>query len=340
MEVLSFWNNKGGTGKTSLVFQTICGYAAKFPEKKILVVDLCPQANLSELFLGGQENRGSEQLFQIHGSMPRKSIGGYFDNRLSSPFSPIGFTSTEYIVKPSYYNDYIDENIDLVCGDPLVELQVTAMNSLANTNIPMAKSSWLSIIDWLNDFLNQIKESYDIVFIDTNPSFSIYTQIALAASDGIIVPVMADDSSRRAFQNVLSLLYGIKLPAPVYQQYTFSSQMQKLGQSLPTINLVVRNRITQYMGDASAYSAVLEKINIDLNDAIHNYPQHFKFLGIDEGMMSMRDFQTTGVVALARGCPFNKMEARSYSIGSKRVRVTKENLEKMKSNMQILIDKI
>lgn len=340
MEVLSFWNNKGGTGKTSLVFQTICGYAAKFPEKKILVVDLCPQANLSELFLGGQENKGSEQLFQIHGSIPRKSIGGYFDNRLSSPFSPIGFNSTEYIVKPNYYNNFIDKNIDLICGDPLVELQVTAMNSLANTNIPMTKSSWLSIIDWLNDFLNPIKENYDTVFIDTNPSFSIYTQIALAASDGIVVPVMADDSSRRAFQNVLSLLYGIKLPAPIYEQYTFASQMQKLGQSLPKIHLIVRNRITQYMGDASAYSAVLEKINIDLGDAIHNYPQYFNFSSVDEGIISMRDFQTTGVVAFARGCPFNKMESKKYSIGSKRVRVEKEYLENMRNNMKILVDKI
>ena len=58
----AFWNNKGGTGKTSLAFQAITGYAEKFPDKKILAIDLCPQANLSELMLGGLCNKGSEKL--------------------------------------------------------------------------------------------------------------------------------------------------------------------------------------------------------------------------------------------------------------------------------------
>jgi len=54
MEVTyAFWNNKGGTGKTSLAFQAITRYAEKHPERRVLAVDLCPQANLSELMLGG-----------------------------------------------------------------------------------------------------------------------------------------------------------------------------------------------------------------------------------------------------------------------------------------------
>jgi cellulose biosynthesis protein BcsQ len=60
--IYAFWNNKGGTGKTSLSFQTICGYAEKFPAKRILAIDLCPQANLSELFLGGLTEKGSDKL--------------------------------------------------------------------------------------------------------------------------------------------------------------------------------------------------------------------------------------------------------------------------------------
>ena len=51
--VYAFWNNKGGTGKTSLAFQSIALYAEKHPEQRILAIDLCPQANLSELMLGG-----------------------------------------------------------------------------------------------------------------------------------------------------------------------------------------------------------------------------------------------------------------------------------------------
>ncbi len=32
----AFWNNKGGTGKTSLAFQIICDFAHENPKKKIL----------------------------------------------------------------------------------------------------------------------------------------------------------------------------------------------------------------------------------------------------------------------------------------------------------------
>ena len=36
----TFWNNKGGTGKSSLAFQTITEYAILYPTKKILAIDL------------------------------------------------------------------------------------------------------------------------------------------------------------------------------------------------------------------------------------------------------------------------------------------------------------
>ena len=75
MRVMGYWNNKGGTGKTSLAFQSVCAFAAKNPDNKILVVDVCPQANLSELLLGGQENNGGTHLLTLHGKAGRCSIG-------------------------------------------------------------------------------------------------------------------------------------------------------------------------------------------------------------------------------------------------------------------------
>ena len=38
MERTIIWNNKGGTGKTSLAFQLLCDYAHSHPEKKILAM--------------------------------------------------------------------------------------------------------------------------------------------------------------------------------------------------------------------------------------------------------------------------------------------------------------
>lgn len=323
MNVYAFWNNKGGTGKTSLVFQTVCRYAELNDSKRVLVIDLCPQANLSELMLGGQEHGGSTNLLSVHGRSPRCSIGGYFDARLPSPFSVAGFSTRDYIMTPSEYNKEIPANIDLICGDPLLELQAIAMNTLANANLP-GVNTWIAVIDWIKDLLEQVRNDYDIVYLDTNPSFSMYTQIGLAAADRIVLPVMADDSSRRAVQNAFSLIYGIRLPSPIYVQYTFSRQMANAGRNLPKIHLVVKNRITQYMGDASAYNAVLMGISSDLTASIAAYPQYFTFSKAEDGVVSVRDFQTTGVVAFARGCSFSTMPTGKLTIGGHRVQVKKE----------------
>ena len=46
------WNNRGGTGKTTLTYHLASKYALKNPDKTILIIDMCPQADLSHAFLG------------------------------------------------------------------------------------------------------------------------------------------------------------------------------------------------------------------------------------------------------------------------------------------------
>jgi cellulose biosynthesis protein BcsQ len=217
-------------------------------------------------------------------------------------------------------NPSIPANITLLAGDPLLELQSNAINTLANTTIP-GTDPWIEIISWLSDFLTQLKDKFDVVFIDANPSFSIYTQIALSAANRIILPVMADDSSRRAIQNAFSLIYGLKLPSDIYAKYAFATKLESAGHKLPQIHLIAKNRITQYMGEASAYAAVLESIQGDVEDLLKSNPKMFTFKKIDSGVVSIRDFQTTGVVAFARGCPFYSMPTGRLDIGGLRVRV-------------------
>lgn len=318
MITYTVWNNKGGTGKTSLTFQAVCRYAQLNPEARLLAVDMCPQANLSELMLGGLANGGSSKLLERQGKTPRCSIGGYFDARLPAPFSPPRFDASDYITNPARYNPAIPKNVDVVCGDPLLELQAIAMNTLANADLP-GVNAWLGVIDWLSDFLSQVVLTYDLVFIDTNPSFSMYTQIALAAADRVVLPVMADDSSRRAIQNAFSLIYGVKLPSEVYAKYTFATKLNRAERPLPKIHLVLKNRLTQYMGSASAYAAVLSGIDSDLEQLIGSHSEYFTFSTPPAGIVDVRDFQTTGVVAFARGCPFAVMPTGKLTISGHRV---------------------
>lgn len=339
MEKIAIWNNKGGTGKTSLSFQIICEYALEYPERKILALDVCPQANLSELLLGGLNQGGSDNLLKRQGAAPRATIGGYFQLRLPSPYSPIKIAPTDFITKPHTYNNYVPGNIDLLCGDPLLELQSNAISTLANNQIP-GTNTWIAIIDWLNDLIEILKGKYDIIFIDANPSFSIYTQIALASADKLMLPVMADDSSRRAIQNAFSLVYGLKLPSEIYAKYAFAEKLKEESRKLPRVHMILKNRLTQYMGPASAYATVLEAIDRDLEDLISDHPDIFTFTTVKDGTVNVRDFQTTGLVSSARGCPFPFLTSGRLDLLGKRVQVKEENRLNCIDNIKEIVAKI
>jgi cellulose biosynthesis protein BcsQ len=312
-----------------LAFQSINLYAEEHPEERILAIDVCPQANLSELMLGGLNNRGSEKLLAQQGLMPRCSVGGYFQLRLPSPYTVPPFTPADFISHPHDFNNAIPDNIDLVCGDPLLELQSNAVNTLANNQIP-GSNPWIEVIDWLNDFIEPIEEEYDAIFFDCNPSFSLYTQIALAASKRLVLPVMADDSSRRAIQNAFSLVYGLKLPSDIYLAFAFATKLKEAGRDLPKVHLIIKNRLTQYMGAASAYAAVLIAIERDVAGLIKTNPEIFTFTKTADGFTEMRDFGTTGVVAFAKGQPMSKVQVGKQTVNGHRVQVKKDYLDNAK----------
>lgn len=337
MTVYAFWNNKGGTGKTSLIFQGLTFYANQNPDKRILAVDVCPQANLSELLFGGLTSNGSGTLLMRQGEIPRRTIGGYFEKRLPSPFTVPAFDASDYISHPADYNPSIPNNVDLIAGDPLLELQSNAISTLSSTQLP-GTNAWLAVIDWLRDLLNTVSDEYDTVFIDSNPSFSIYTQIALSSAERLVLPVMADDSSRRAIQNAFSLVYGLRLPSEIYSRYAFATRLQEAGRDLPKVHAIVKNRLTQYMGAASAYAAVLRSIDNDLTALLKNNPEMFTFSKTEDGVVDIRDFQTTGVVAFARGYPLFAQRPGRFDVMGKRVRVDGDYLANSVAAVQTMVD--
>ena len=336
MERVIFWNNKGGTGKTTLAFQIISEYARQNISKKILVIDVCPQANLSELLLGGLNQEGSKVLLMRQGANPRATIGGYFQMRLPSPYSVPVFNPKDYLTNPKQYNQYIEDNIDLLCGDAMLELQSNAISTLANNQIP-GTNTWVAIINWLNDFIEKIEDEYDVVFLDANPSFSMYTQIAIATSTKVILPVMADDSSRRAIQNAFSLIYGLKLPSEIYSKYAFAEKLKEVDMPLPKVYMILKNRLTQYMGAASAYATVLGEIDKDVFSLMETHPTIFSFSSLKNGIIDVRDFQTTGVVSSARGCPFQMLRSGRLDLMGKRVAVKEDYRQNCIKNIEKIV---
>ena len=339
MQVLGFWNNKGGTGKTSLTFQAVCAFASQRPNARILVIDVCPQANLSELLLGGQENGGGKNLLSLHGGTFRRSVGGYFQQRLPKPYDTSGIAPSGFISYPYEFNAKLPENLQLLAGDPLLELQSNAISTLANTQIP-GTDSWVAVASWLKDYIDASSEAFDYCFIDMNPSFSMYTQIALASCERLVLPVTADDSSRRGIQNALSLIFGIELPSEVYAQHNFHTRMTAGEMRLPRVHMIIKNRLTQYVRVAKGYAAVLQGISDDLSHIHSTNPDFFTFSDPNDGLIEVKDFQTSGVVAFARGTPFVTMNSGTLSVATQRVKVNKEQLEENRNIMGKLASRL
>ena len=77
----------GGVGKSFLTFVFASEYASANPDKVVYVIDMCPQANVSEIFLGGNGG-GAIELEKLLNGRQRQTIGGYFDSRLEQPHRP------------------------------------------------------------------------------------------------------------------------------------------------------------------------------------------------------------------------------------------------------------
>lgn len=336
MKTYTFWNNKGGTGKTSLCFQTSVQYAIDHPDERILVIDLCPQANLSELILGGLEGNGNNNLTSLfHLNGRRVTIGGYFDDHNKSAYTMIpNFQASNYICQPCGVNQNIPQNVFLLAGDPYVEQLVNSMSALASINIANI-NTYISVVGWIKDFLDTISDEYSMVFIDTNPSFAIYTQMAIAASDFLIIPLTADDSSVRAVYNLLSLVYGINGNSSIPN--TFSSQMTIAHKPLPQIHMVIRNRLTQYIGTAHAYSAILNSINLLIQQLQNNYNNKLSpnFQTID-----IRDFQSTGVVAYAQAKVFTQLAQGMTKVDGQDVQLTAANISNCKDAIAQIVNNL
>ena len=110
---------------------------------------------------------------------------------------------------------------------------------------------------------------------------------------------------------------------------------------LPKVYMILKNRLTQYMGAASAYSTVLEEIDKDVFSLLETYPEIFFFETLDEGIINVRDFQTTGVVSAARGCPLQKLKSGRLGVnGGKRVSIKDEYRKNCIDNIQKIINKM
>ena len=164
--VVSLINMKGGVGKTTLAAQI--SLAASAARRKVLAVDLDPQANLSHSLMGATRYLGHLADF-------RPTVVQIFEQ-----YSPAAKTGAPSLVSP---RDVVVEkaghswgrtNLDLIPSR--LELAHTLRNSFGKERA-------------LVKALAAISADYDIVVIDCPPTESMLTEAAYFASRYVVVPV-------------------------------------------------------------------------------------------------------------------------------------------------------
>ena len=336
----AIWNNKGGVGKSFLTFVLASEYAAENPERTVFVVDMCPQANASEMFLGGN-SRGTDALASLLGgsASSRKTIGGYLDSRIAQPHGKTGHEAS-FSIEPREYNDKVPSNLFLVPGDPSLEVQAEAINQIANQSLP--PKSWRNVHSWLADLCDAFEVKYpnSVFFIDCNPSFAAYTELSIVAADKLIVPCSADGSSARAIDNIAQLVYGHGVPER-YEGAMFSSRLKaEENLSPPSIALVILNRSTQYNLKASqAFGAMFESIKDRTLALLHKEP---KARGGKSGkyFFDIPDTHSVAIVASHRGLPIRKIQVRKYKVFDKEPQVNGQPLERYRTAVSGVVAKL
>ena len=316
------WNNKGGVGKTTLTFHMATQYALTHPLETVLVIDLCPQANVSSTLLRGMEN-----VARL--TYERKTVSFYL-HQVSSSYNLSTVNLQAFLTHVNGLNNQIPPNVYLLCGDIHLETVARSLEQKRNANL-VDDSSWVFVTSSVRYFIEGHFSGQGVacqpgdnrgwvVFIDTNPSFSVYTEIALLAAQRLIIPVNADDFSREALKSLLHLIYGIaeaELPLEfkLYDhKLTFSYKSKTNGLRLPLIHLLIHNRATRYnLRSAKAFSQLFTSSYDALQCAFNNNIECFApkppgpGLHVDQYYVDVSDFHTDGIVALYHGCPLGNL---------------------------------
>ena len=185
MNTLAFFNNKGGVGKTTLVYHL----AWMFAEMNLSVVaaDLDPQMNLTSMFL--EEDRLEEFWTDTE---PSRTVAA----ALAPLLEGTGDVADPYVTK-------IAERIGLVVGD----LGLSTVEDELSTQWPNCLDQKQRAFRVISVFWRMLAKAAgqrqaDVVLIDVGPSLGALNRAALIAANHVVIPLGPDLYSVQGLKNL------------------------------------------------------------------------------------------------------------------------------------------
>jgi len=184
MKTVAFFNNKGGVGKTSLIYHLAWMFSDH--EIKTLAVDLDPQANLTAMFL----NEVRLEDLWTDGNHPDTVFGS---------INPI-LRGTGDIVPP--HVEKITLNLGLIAGD----LGLSRFEDKLSDAWPRCHNGDESAFRTMTAFHRLVQmganEGTELALIDVGPNLGAINRAALIASDMVCLPLAPDLFSLQGLKNL------------------------------------------------------------------------------------------------------------------------------------------
>ena len=324
---LTFFNNKGGVGKTTLAFNVAVEFAKK--GYKTVLIDLDPQCNLTRLALGDE----------------------YYDNTIFSATSKTIYDILRGVIRGGADIDLdvqfeqakaAPENLYLLRGD----LRLSEYENILSTGYNAAAAGQqlgyfqTSAID---RFLRAkgMDDEVDIFIIDTSPNLNLLNRVIMLGTDYFVVPVMPDAFSLQGIENLGTIFEqwkvnwkntGKALSGEIESRYVLSSEGLFIGYILNSYNVYGRQPIKDHR---KWIDQIPEKVRIYLSE------KHCKNgLVAASSAESLQDIQDYGrLPALCHETgqaifDIDPARAEASQLG------TRENIEKSQREFNRLSDKV
>jgi chromosome partitioning protein len=180
-KIIAFMNQKGGVGKTSMAFNVAEALHKK--NKKVLCIDLDPQANLS-LLMGQNSSTTQNSIFNLLINSIKE---------LKNIHSPV----------------LLSQVLKRMNKEPIMDLLPSAQN-LSGFELTVAGiNSPRQLI--LKKFIekNELTKIYDYIIIDAPPTLGLIVVNIICAAHGIIYPFIPDHFSEQGLKNIKDVVNDV-----------------------------------------------------------------------------------------------------------------------------------
>jgi chromosome partitioning protein len=301
VKTIAFFNNKGGVGKTSLVYHLAWMFAEN--GYRVVAADLDPQANLTSICLD------DDRLLQIWESKPRPTI--------YSAIAPLKKGVGEVLLRQI---EQISNRLALVVGD--LELSSFEDDLSANWSKCLDReerafrvtTAFSRVVDEAGDKFNA-----DIGLLDVGPNLGAINRSALLAADYVVIPAAPDLFSVQGLENVGPRLLSWreewlerKTKVPAGLDITIPR-----GDMFP-IGYVVSRHSVREGRQVKAFLKWLDRLPEIYRERVLNLPHAINQIGVDRDencLAQLKDFRSLMPMAQEARKPMFLLKPSDGAIG-------------------------